>query len=56
MSNRTIVILTHIQLSDETSHIIVFEIEWQEFFGELCLIAYDKAFSILMEMMKEEKD
>ena len=40
-------ILTHIQLSDEGSHVVVFEVQRKNLLSELGLIVYDEALSFL---------
>lgn len=39
--------LTHIQLSDETGHVVVLVVQRQYFASELRLILYDETFAIL---------
>lgn len=40
-------ILTHVQLSDETSHVVVFKIQRENLLGKSCLVKYMEAVSRL---------
>lgn len=35
--------LTHVELSDEARHVVVFEVLWQDFLGEASLVKHMKA-------------
>lgn len=41
------IVITHIELSNETGHIVVFVVERQEFSGKLSLILDNKTSAIL---------